>query len=56
MIKDFAIAMLRLIDNPKLCERMGMEGRKRVEKEFDWEKKIDVMEKIYQQAIDNHND
>jgi len=56
MIKDFAIAMLRLIDNPKLCERMGMEGRKRVEKEFDWDKKIGVMEDIYQKAIDKYND
>jgi len=56
MIDDFAAAMIHLIENPELCERMGREGRKRVEKEFDWDKKIDVMEHIYQQAIDRYGD
>jgi len=56
MVDGFFEAMLRLLECPELCERMGREGRKRVEQEFDWEKKIDAMEGIYQQAIDKYDD
>ncbi|MBN4073456.1 glycosyltransferase family 4 protein [Mariprofundus ferrooxydans] len=54
MINDFAKAMLSLIENPELCRSMGQEGRKIVERDFSWEKKIDMIESIYQEAIDNH--
>ncbi len=40
-------AMERLGGDPSLRERMGRAGRARVEAEFDWERKIDHMLRLY---------
>jgi len=53
MVNDFAKAMLNLIEQPELCRSMGKEGKKVVERDFDWEKKIDKIELVYQEAIAN---
>jgi glycosyltransferase involved in cell wall biosynthesis len=50
-IKDFnhqlISAIERLANNPELRKKMGKAGRKRVEDQFDWNKKIDLMIDIY---------
>lgn len=43
-------AMLRLGENPALRAQLGAAGLKRVETEFDWERKIDRILEIYAEA------
>jgi glycosyltransferase involved in cell wall biosynthesis len=40
-----------LVESPELRRRLGAAGRKRVEREFDWERKIDRILEIYAQAV-----
>jgi glycosyltransferase involved in cell wall biosynthesis len=47
LVQGFAAAMNKLVDNPKLGERLGASGRERVEQQFDWDKKIDRILEIY---------
>ncbi len=46
-VNGFAQAMLKLANDPELCELMGIAGRQRAQEKFDWEKKIDHMLSIY---------
>ena len=43
--------MSELANNPELCESMGIAGRHRAIREFDWEKKVDQVLSIYQIAL-----
>jgi len=43
-------ALLRMGSSPELRARLGAAGRARVEREFDWERKIDRMLEIYADA------
>lgn len=43
-------ALVTLARNPALRHRLGAQGRTRVEKEFDWEKKIDAILILYARA------
>jgi glycosyltransferase involved in cell wall biosynthesis len=47
---DFALAIKRLADDPKLRRKMGKACRRRVEEVFDWEKKGFKMMKFYDEA------
>lgn len=49
MVRAFADAMRRLIAEPELCDRMGANGRQRVEQSFDWDRKIDRIVRIYRE-------
>jgi glycosyltransferase involved in cell wall biosynthesis len=51
MTHDFANAMDLMAGSPSRARTLGEAGRARVEREFDWERKIDRMEQIYQAAI-----
>ena len=44
-------AILRLASDPALCLAMGTAGAAKVRREFDWQGKIDVIEKVYRDAI-----
>jgi glycosyltransferase involved in cell wall biosynthesis len=46
-VAGFAQAMRRLIEAPELRAQLGAAGRARVEREFDWERKIDRILEIY---------
>lgn len=46
-----AVALESLILNPALCSKMGKAGRRRVEKLYDWEKNVEVMEKAYMELL-----
>jgi glycosyltransferase involved in cell wall biosynthesis len=47
----FSAAMQKLIADPVLRAELGVAGRKRVERLFDWNQKIDRMVEIYWQGI-----
>jgi glycosyltransferase involved in cell wall biosynthesis len=47
MVEGFAAAMNRLAGDPELRERLGAAGRRRVEEQFNWDKKIDWILEIY---------
>lgn len=51
LIRGFAAAMNKLAASPQLRRELGKNGKKRVEQNFDWEKKIDRMLEIYEAAI-----
>ena len=46
-----AKAILKLVDSPELCHRMGIAGQKKIQNEFQWEIKVDKMLAIYEEAI-----
>ena len=46
-VVGLADSMERLVRNPVEAARMGKSGRIKVEKEFDWEKKVDVIYNHY---------
>lgn len=46
-VDDFAAAMLRLVSEQGLSERLGNAGRKRVLENFTWEGKFDEADEIY---------
>lgn len=48
-----AQAIVRLAENPELRREMGLAGRKKVEEQFDWSKKIDQMAELYMKATAN---
>lgn len=47
LVEGFAAAMIRLASSPELRRAMGRAGRERVEREFDWERKVDHMLEVY---------
>lgn len=55
LVAGLADGLSRLASDPQLRARLGRAGRRRVEREFDWENKIDVMLAIYRRAIDRHS-
>jgi glycosyltransferase involved in cell wall biosynthesis len=50
-VAGLASAMRRLIEAPELRTQLGAAGRRRVEREFDWERKIDRILEIYAAAV-----
>ena len=53
MIAAFAASMQALLADPERALALGRAGRERVVEHFNWLRKIDQIEKIYQQAIAN---
>ena len=51
LVEGFAAGMRRLIDSAELRLRMGQAGRERLLREFDWSRKIDAMQAIYETAL-----
>jgi len=47
LVQELASAMTRLANDRPLRERLGANGRKKVEREYDWERKLDRMLEIY---------
>ncbi len=46
-VRSLADAMVRLATEPSLRDQLGHAGRRRVLAEFDWERKMDYMLKVY---------
>ena len=53
-VDSLASAMLKLANSPELRHAMGRAGRESVLECFDWEKKIDRILEIYQEAINRY--
>jgi glycosyltransferase involved in cell wall biosynthesis len=51
LVEGFAAAMQQVIAAPELARTMGLAGREKVERYFNWEQKIDSMMHIYREAI-----
>jgi starch synthase len=49
--RDLARAIAELMDNPHLCQRMGAQGRRRVEEMFAWEAIAGQTVKLYQDLL-----
>lgn len=47
----YADALVRLLEDQELCHRMGIEGRKRIEKEFNWEKESKKLDELYAELL-----
>ena len=45
--KALANAIIKLLNAPEDMKRMGIAGRKRVEENFTWEKRVEKIEKVY---------
>ena len=50
-IDAVANAALKLIENPKLAEKMGKKGRDSVKTKFDWKRMVNVLEKEYYEGL-----
>lgn len=50
-IDEMANSIVEIILNDKVKETLGEKERKRVEKEYDWGKNVDVMERLYRKVI-----
>ena len=55
LIAGFARAMQTLIDSPDLSRQMGIAGRERLLRDFDWQRKIDRILEIYESALQRRN-
>ena len=51
LVEGFAAAMRKVIAAPELARAMGLSGRERVERHFNWERKVDSIMHIYSEAI-----
>jgi glycosyltransferase involved in cell wall biosynthesis len=54
ILDGFTAGMRRRAGDPELCARMGTAGRRRVEEQFDWNRKIDRMLTLYRRAISSY--
>ena len=47
----YAEVIIELLEHSDLCERMGLEGRKRVEQEFNWEQESKKLLNLYEELL-----
>ena len=43
--------MVKLANDPELSRKMGAVGRQKIEKEYDWDRKVDKIRQIYSEAV-----
>lgn len=53
-ISGLVEAMSTLARSPELCEAMGRKGREKVERLYDWDRKMDQMVEIYKEVLARH--
>lgn len=54
LIDGLAQAMVQLSESPALRQRLGEAGRRRIEDEFDWERKMDAILALYTRLAAAH--
>lgn len=50
-VEELASALMRVIEDPALAERLGTAGRERVEKEFAWAKRARATNEVFEAAL-----
>jgi glycosyltransferase involved in cell wall biosynthesis len=50
--KELAKSALKLLGNPSLAHKIGINGRKHVEKNFDWKSIVKLHDPIYEELIE----
>ncbi|NES86964.1 MAG: glycosyltransferase family 4 protein [Moorea sp. SIO2B7] len=53
-IDGLASAIVKLANNPELCQKMGEAGYEKIQQQFDWERKVDRILEIYQDSIERY--
>lgn len=53
--EQLADALIKLITNPDLRIEMGINGRKKVLKEFNWKNSLEKMKLVYQECLNSRN-
>lgn len=53
-VDGLVAAMKKLAASPELRERMGRNGKKKVQEQYDWERKVDRMMEIYREVLDGN--
>jgi glycosyltransferase involved in cell wall biosynthesis len=51
LVANLTEAMLKLATDASLARQMGAAGRAKVERDFDWQRKIDQILQIYSDTI-----
>jgi glycosyltransferase involved in cell wall biosynthesis len=54
LVRGFADAMQKMMVEPELAQSMGIAGKERAFRDFDWEKKINRVVQIYQELFEKH--
>jgi glycosyltransferase involved in cell wall biosynthesis len=54
LVRGFADAMQKMMVEPELARSMGIAGKERVLRDFDWQKKINQVVQIYQDLLEKH--
>jgi len=52
LVANLTEAMLQLAKDAPLARQMGAAGRAKVERDFDWQRKIDQILQVYSETID----
>jgi glycosyltransferase involved in cell wall biosynthesis len=47
----YASAIVRLMNDPALCQQMGAEGRRRIEQEYNWDKESQKLIDLYMELL-----
>ena len=50
-VNAFAAAIVRLAEDPGLCERLGTAAREYVERNYSWDQAAERLERIYQRVV-----
>jgi starch synthase len=53
LVAGFAEAMRKLLGSPGLAKTLGVAGRERAIRDFDWQRKVDEMIGIYRSVTEN---
>lgn len=51
MVEGFKDAIIAIAKDPEMAKAMGESGRKKIEQEYDWEKKVDKVMSLYQELL-----
>lgn len=52
-IHNMTEAMIKLAADPTLREKMGKAGRRKIEEQYDWERKVDQILKLYREVMND---
>jgi glycosyltransferase involved in cell wall biosynthesis len=51
VVEEMAEAMLRLATDKALCKQMGEAARERVESNFNWERRLEEILRVYREVL-----